>query len=186
MVKKKKVLPSKKLIKKPVKKIISKPTVRAKKKKVLATPKGYNSITPYLIIDQASKAIAFYKKVFGAKEVLRMDRPDGKIMHAELKIGDSKIMLSDACPEMGAHAPDKTHYGAISIHLYVKDVDTVVKSAIKAGAIIIKPVEDMFYGDRSGMLQDPYGHMWCVSSHIEDVTPGKIKKRAEELFGKNK
>jgi len=113
-----------------------------------------------------------------------MDRPDGKVAHAELKIGDSKIMLGDPCPEKGSCSPQASNECSVSIHLYVKNVDAVVKSAVKAGAKLMKPVEDMFYGDRSAMFKDPYNHHWCVSTHIEDVSPAKLKKRAAELFGK--
>ncbi|HSW93226.1 MAG TPA: VOC family protein [Gammaproteobacteria bacterium] len=168
--------------KKSAKKAVRKPV--AKKKKVLAIPKGYHSITPYLIVDQAADAITFYKKAFGAKELLRMDHPNGKVGHAELKIGDSKMMLADECPEMNAHAPKTQGGSAVSMHLYVKNVDVIVKAAVKAGAKLTRPVTDMFYGDRSGMLEDPFGHVWCVSTHIEDVTPAKVRKRAAEFYQK--
>lgn len=153
------------------------------KKKVLAIPKGYHSITPYLIVNNAAMAIEFYKKVFGAKEVLRMDQPGGRVGHAELKIGDAKIMLADECPEMNAHSPQTGDSSPVSIHLYTKNVDATVDLAMTAGAKIIKPVQDMFYGDRSGTLEDPFGHKWHVSTHIEDVSIAKMKKRAAELFG---
>lgn len=154
------------------------------KKKVSAIPKGYNSITPYLIVSNAAKAIEFYKKIFGAKEAMRMDRPDGKVGHAELKFGDSKIMLADECPEMGAHRPHTVDDCAISVHFYTKNVDHIVEKAVAAGATLKRPVEDMFYGDRSGSVKDPFGHVWYVSTHIEDVTPAKLRKRAAELYGK--
>ncbi len=157
---------------------------KSKTKKVSFIPKGYHCITPYLIVDNATKAIAFYKKIFGAKEIMRMDRPDGKIGHAELKIGDAKIMLADECPEMKAHSPKGPHSGGISIHTYVKDVDATIKKAVTAGAKLTRKAEDMFYGDRSGSLRDPYGHHWFVSTHIEDVSKMQLKKRAAELFGK--
>lgn len=164
-------------IKKPVKKT----------KKVLFQPKGYYAITPYLIVDNARKAIEFYKKAFGAKSVMCMDMPNGKIAHAELKIGDSKIMLGDECHEKGAKSPKTVGGSAMSIHLYVKNVDATVKAAVSAGATLIREVQDMFYGDRSGGLQDPSGHQWYVATHIEDVTPSQLKKRSAELFGgKNK
>jgi PhnB protein len=182
MVKKKKASISKKIVKKPIKKPIKKMAVKAKKKKVLAIPKGYNSITPYLIVHNSKEAINFYMKVFGAKQVMRMDKPDGKIAHAELKIGDSKIMLADECPEMNKHSSGPTNNCSVTIHLYVKDVDTVVKTAIKAGAKLTKPVENMFYGDRAGGLEDPYGHNWYISTHIENVTPAQLRKRVAEIF----
>jgi PhnB protein len=185
-VAKKKKKPSvvrKKLSQKTKKKVTKKVGVK-RKKKVLAIPKGYHSITPYLIVNHAAKAIDFYKKVFGAKEVMRMEHKNGKVGHAELKIGDAKIMLADEYPEMGVHSPRAYGGSAVSIHLYVKDVDTTVAKAISAGAKLARPVENMFYGDRSGMIEDPYGHKWYVSTHVEDVSPATIRKRAEALFGK--
>lgn len=180
-MKKKKMVVKKKT--KPVRKSLKKSPVKAaKKKKVLAIPKGYHSVIPYMVVDHAANAITFYKKAFGAKEQGRMDHPNGKVAHAELKIGDSRIMLADECHEMNVHSP-KTHGGcAVSIHLYVKNVDAVVKAAVKAGAKLTSPVMDMFYGDRCGMLEDPFGHVWCVSTHIEDVTPAKVRKRAAEFY----
>lgn len=171
---------------KPVKAKINnkaKTTRKVKKRKVLPIPKGYHSITPYLIADEAAKAIAFYKSVFGAKQMFRMDKPDGKVGHAELKIGDAKIMVADKCPEMEQMSNGDYGSGAISIHLYTKNADVVIKKAVSAGAKILMPIQDMFYGDRSGMIKDPFGHMWCVSTHIEDVTPAKMKKRAVEIYG---
>lgn len=153
------------------------------KKKVLTQPKGYHSITPYLIVEDAANAIVFYKDAFGAKEVMRMEH-SGKVGHAELKIGDAKIMLADEWPEMNAHGPRQYGGSAVSIHLYVKDVDRIIEKAVSLGAILERPVENMFYGDRSGILQDPYGHHWCVSTHIEDVSPAETRKRAAALFNK--
>ncbi len=148
-----------------------------RKKKVLAIPKGYNSITAYLIVNQAAEAINFYKSVFKAKVVMRMDKPDGKIGHAELKIGDTKIMLADEHPEIGARSPNAYGGAAVGIHLYTKDVDQVVEKALKAGANLKMPVQDMFYGDRCGSIIDPFGHQWHVATHIENVTPAKMRKR---------
>lgn len=172
----------KKQVSKQKKKATKKVTV--KRKKVLPIPKGYHSITPYLIVSNGVKAIEFYKKAFGATAVICMQHSGEKIGHAELKIGDSKIMLGDGCPEMGAHSPE--HFGGspVSLHFYVKDVDAVVKRAVAAGAKLIRPVADMFYGDRCGGLEDPYGHKWYLATHIEDLTLAQIKKRAAELFGK--
>src|SRR6185312_2750247 len=135
--------------------------LKPKKKKVMAIPKNYHSITAYLIVEDAAGALEFYKKAFAAKKVLRMEH-QGKIMHAEITIGDSKLMLSDGCSEMGARSP--AHFGGspVSMHLYVKDVDAVVKRAVAAGAKLTRPVENMFYGDRCGEVQDPYGHKWYI------------------------
>ncbi len=171
------------LKKKPTKKATKKVTSKAKKK-VSAIPKGYNSVIPYLIVKNAAKALEFYKKVFGAKEVMRMEQPDGKISHAELNVGDSKIMLADECPEMGALGPQEGGNAAISIHLFIKNVDDVVEKAVSLGAIIKRPVQDMFYGDRSGAVEDPFGHRWFVSTHIEDVSKAMMKKRAAQAFSK--
>lgn len=156
---------------------------KSKEKKVSALPKGYNNVTSYLIVNGAARAIEFYKKVFGAKEMLRMQQPDGKIMHAELKIGDSKIMLADECPDMGAHSPDACGGTPVIIHLYVNNVDATIEKAVAAGAKLMRPIEDMFYGDRSGAIEDPYGHKWSVATHVEDVTPAETRKRAAALFG---
>jgi len=182
---KKKRIASKK--KKPLatkKKITSKKTTVKRKKKVSAVPKGYHAITPYLIVSNAAKAIAFYKKALGAKEMLRKEHADGKIGHAELKIGDSKIMLADEFVEIGACSPEKFGGCPVMMHLYVKNADAVIAKAVSSGAKVIRPAENMFYGDRSGMILDPYGYKWCVSTHIEDVTPAQMKKRIAELFGK--
>lgn len=186
---KKSISKAKRVLKKPVKKAIKKTTKKLaaspKKKKVAAIPKGYHSITPYLIMtNDAAKAINFYKKVFGAKEALRMDGPGGEVMHAELKIGDAKIMLADEYPEMNCCGPQTYGGSPVGIHLYIKNVDEVVKKAVKNGAKLLKAVEDMFYGDRSGTIEDPHGHQWTISTHIEDVTPAQIRKRVPELFGK--
>jgi len=163
-------------------KSLKKPAVR--RKKVSAIPKGYNSITPYLIVNNAAKAADFYKTVFSAKEGIRMDGPEGKICHLELKIGDAKIMLADEMPERGAKSPENYGGCAVSICLYTKDVDATIKTAISAGAKLIRPVENMFYGDRAGAVQDPFGHIWHVATHIEDVSPAMQKKRAMEQFAK--
>lgn len=174
---------TKKIVKKPAKKVIKKVTkaVSSKKKKVLAIPKGYNTVIPYLIVDGAMNAIEFYKKAFGAKVKFCMPKEEGKVGHAELQIGDSKIMLADEYPEMGAYGPKSSQGAPFSIHLYVKDVDAVVKRAVDAGAQLQREVKDQFYGDRSGGVMDPFGHMWYVSTHIEDVTPAQIKKRLADM-----
>lgn len=152
-------------------------------KKVSALPKGYLHITPYLIVNEAASALEFYKKVFGAKEVMRMQREANKIGHAEIKIGDAKIMLADECPESNVIPPTKLGGSSVLIHLYVKNVDDVINQALSLGAKLVKPIENMFYGDRSGSIEDPYGHCWCVATHIEDVSPAQLKKRMSDLFG---
>jgi PhnB protein len=151
-------------------------------KKVSPIPEGYNSITPYLIIKGAAQAIDYYMKVFGATEVFRMDGPDGKVGHAELKIGDSRIMLADENPNMGAGYASAASIGAspVSLYLYLPDVDRVVEQAVAAGAKLLKPVEDQFYGDRSGFIQDPFGHLWGVATHVEDVAPQELEERAKK------
>lgn len=146
-------------------------------------PKGYHSITPYLIVKGGLKAIEFYKKAFGAKRVICMEHK-GKVAHAELTIGDSKIMLGDENKDMKALAPKYFGGSPISIHVYVKNVDTVVDRALKAGAKLIRPVENQFYGDRSGAVEDPFGHTWYIATHIEELTMKEVKKRALELYGK--
>ncbi len=155
----------------------SKKTAVKRKKKILAVPKGYNHITPYLIVNEADKAIDFYKNVFKAKLVMRMEKQDGKVGHAELKIGDTKIMLADEHPERGIHSPSSHGDTGVGIHLYTKQVDNTVDKALAKGATLKMPVQDMFYGDRCGTIVDPFGHLWHVATHIEDVTPAKIRKR---------
>jgi PhnB protein len=150
--------------------------------KVSPIPAGYNSITPYLVVRGAAQAIDYYKSVFGATEVFRMDGPDGKVGHAELKIGDSRIMLADENPSMGAGYTSATSIGAspVSLYLYIPDVDRVVERAVAAGAKLLKPVQDQFYGDRSGFIQDPFGHLWGVATHVEDVSPQELEERAKK------
>ena len=141
-------------------------------------PDGYNSVIPYLHIKGAARALEFYKSAFGAKEVLRMPGPGGQVMHAELKIGDSMIMLSDEHPQMGALGPQSVGGTPVTLHLYVENVDAVVQKAVAAGATLDQPVKDQFYGDRSGLLTDPFGHKWHVATHVEDVSPEDLKVRA--------
>ena len=142
-------------------------------------PEGYHSITPYLIIKGAAEAIEFYKKAFGATELLRMPYPDGKIGHAELKIGDSPFMLADEVPDMKYRGPEALGGSPVSILLYVNDVDAVFKKAIAEGAKEDRAVEDKFYGDRAGSLIDPFGHTWHVATHKEDVTPEEMERRSK-------
>jgi PhnB protein len=139
-------------------------------------PDGYHSLTPYLIVDGAAEAMEYYKKAFGATELFRMEH-EGKIGHAEMKIGDSPFMLSDGHAEMGYKGPKAYGGTPVSLMIYVDDVDTVYPQAIAAGGTELKPLQDQFYGDRSGTLTDPYGHVWTVATHKEDVTPEEIDKR---------
>jgi PhnB protein len=141
-------------------------------------PEGYHSVTPYLIIKGAADAIEYYKKAFGATELFRMPQPDGKIGHAEIKIGDSPIMIADEFPEMNYLGPQSLGGTAVSILLYVDDVDTVFPRALSEGGTEQKPLQDQFYGDRSGTLKDPFGHVWTIATHTEDLSPEEIGKRA--------
>ena len=144
---------------------------------VKSIPEGYHAVTPYLIIKGAADALEFYKKAFGATELFRMAQPDGRIGHAEMQIGDSRIMLADEYPEMTYLSPATLGGSASSIMLYVEDVDAVFPRALAAGATEQRPVEDKFYGDRTGSLVDPFGHVWHVGTHKEDVTPEEMEKR---------
>lgn len=143
-------------------------------------PKGYNSITPYLVIKGAAEAIEYYKNVFGATELFRMPDPSGRIGHAELMIGDSHIMLADEFPEMNYRGPVSDGSSPVSLLLYVEDVDSIVERATAAGAKVLKPVQDQFYGDRSGFIQDPFGHLWGVATHKEDVSPEEMEERMKK------
>ncbi|MGH9401439.1 MAG: VOC family protein [Terriglobia bacterium] len=146
--------------------------------KVKPIPEGYHTATPYLIVSGGANAIEFYKKAFGAKELLRMAQPDGRIGHAEIKIGDSVIMLADEHPEIGARSPQTLGGSPVSIHLYVEDVDAVFNQAIAAGAKVQRRLQDEFYGDRTGGVLDPFGHVWYIATHIEDIAPEELQKRA--------
>jgi len=144
-----------------------------------AVPDGYRTATPYLIVKGAAEAIEFYKRAFGATELLRMADPQGRIGHAEIKIGDSVIMLADEHPSMGYRGPRSLGGSTVSILLYLEDVDDVFERAVKAGAKAQRPVANQFYGDRSGTLEDPFGHVWTVATHVEDVPPEEMKRRAQ-------
>jgi PhnB protein len=143
-------------------------------------PDGYHTVTPYLIVHDGAGALEFYAKAFGASELFRMAAPGGKIGHAEIRIGDSVIMLADEYPEMGFRGPQSLGGSASSILLYVDDVDSRFKQAIAAGGTEMRPVQDQFYGDRSGTLKDPFGHVWTISTHKEDLTPEEIDRRHAE------
>jgi PhnB protein len=149
--------------------------------KAKPVPAGYHTLTPYLIINGAGAAIDFYKMAFGATESLRIPSPGGKVGHAELKIGDSPFMLADECPEMGARSPQSLGGTPVSLLLYVADVDAVCRQAVAAGGKLVRPVTDQFYGDRSGAVQDPFGHIWHVSTHIEDVPPEELQRRSAAM-----
>jgi PhnB protein len=144
---------------------------------VKAIPEGYHTVTPYLIVNGAARALDFYRKAFGAKEQVRMPGPDGKVMHAEIQIGDSKVMLADEFPQMGAKSPQSIGGTPVGICLYVAKVDAVYEQAVAAGAKVERPLQDQFYGDRSGTVIDPFGHKWTIATHIEDVTPAEMEKR---------
>jgi PhnB protein len=141
-------------------------------------PDGYHTATPYLIIRDASSALEFYKKAFGARELMRMPGPDGKIAHAEIKIGDSPIMIGEESLARGARSPQTLGGSPVGIFLYVEDVDAFSKQAISAGAKVLMPIQDQFWGDRYGKLTDPFGHVWDVATHKEDVPPEEMQKRA--------
>jgi PhnB protein len=142
-------------------------------------PEGYHTVTPYLAVEDAAKAIEYYKRAFGAKERVRMDAPGGKIGHAELEIGDSLVMLSDPFPQSSTKPPKDLGGTTGSVFMYVEDVDSVVQDAIDAGATVTMPVEDMFWGDRFGTVTDPFGHQWSIATHIEDVPPEEMEERAK-------
>ena len=140
-------------------------------------PDGYHTATPYLIVNDAAAAIDYYKRAFGATELMRLPRPDGKVAHAEIRIGDSTIMLADEAPQMGARSPKTIGGSPVSIMLYVENVNDRFPKAIAAGGKEIHPLKDQFYGDRSGTLEDPFGHTWTIGTHVEDVSPEEINKR---------
>lgn len=142
---------------------------------------GYHIVTPYLTVDDAAAAIEFYKKAFGAKEIMRLPMGD-KIAHADILIGDSHVMLSDEFPDMDKLGPNKRGGGTCSLMIYVEDSDAAFAQAVNAGATAVRPVEDQFFGDRSGWVKDPFGHEWTLSTHIEDVSPEEMNKRMAEMI----
>jgi PhnB protein len=145
-------------------------------------PEGYHTLTAYLAVDDASAAIEFYKKAFGAKERMRMDAPRGKIGHAELEIGDSLIMLSDPFPQSQVKPPQEVGGTTMSIFMYSDDVDVAIQKAVAAGATVAQEAQDMFWGDRFGTVTDPYGHHWSIATHVEDVSPEEMAKRGKEAM----
>lgn len=150
---------------------------------VKSIPEGHHTVTPYLILEGAAEAIEFYKSAFGATELFRFPTPDEKIGHAEIKIGDSPVMLADAYPEMGYKGPKSLGGSPVSLMIYVEDVDSVFNRAVEAGATVREAVSDKFYGDRIGTLIDPFGHVWHVATHKEDVSLEEMKERAQAASG---
>jgi len=146
-----------------------------------AIPEGMHTVTPHLVCAGAAEAIDFYKKAFGATELSRMADADGKIMHASIKIGDSPLMLNDENPEWGVFGPKHLKGSPVTIHLYVENVDAVFDQAVRAGAKATMPVADMFWGDRYGRVEDPFGHQWSIGTHVRDVTPEEMQKAMEEM-----
>ena len=155
-------------------------------KKVDPIPAQYPGVTPYLSVNDAASAIDFYKKGFGATEIMRLDGPDGKVGHAEFKIGNALVMLADEFPDYGNLSPKTLGGTAVRLHMYVEDVDAFFEKAVAAGAKVLIPIADQFYGDRSGRLEDPFGHVWIVSTHTEDVSPEEMEKRMEAYSQKEK
>ncbi|HLM55587.1 MAG TPA: VOC family protein [Pyrinomonadaceae bacterium] len=146
---------------------------------------GFNNVTPYLCVSDAARAIEFYKEAFGATELMRMEAPGGKIGHAELKIGDSVVMLADEFPEMNFRSPQSIGGAAVQFYIYDEDVDARVERAVAAGAKLTRPVKDEFYGDRSGAVEDPFGHHWYIATHIEDPSPEEVMRRMEAEMGQD-
>ena len=158
------------------------PAKRAPAKKTVSPiPAGHPAVSPYLIVDDAPRALEFYKKAFGAKELMRHAGPDGRIGHAEIRIGDSIVMLADEHLEVDAKSPKTVGGTPVRLHLYVTDVDAVARQAAGAGAKTVRPVQTQFYGDRNGMLEDPFGHQWHVSTHVADVSAAELRRRAAQM-----
>jgi PhnB protein len=150
---------------------------------IKAIPEGYRTLTPYLVLADANAGIEFYKRALGAAEVYRLQAPDGKIGHAELTIGDSRLMLADEAPEYGAKSPRAFGGCPIGLYVYVSDVDAAAQRFLAAGGSLVRPVETQFYGDRSGQFDDPEGYRWTLSQHVEDVSPEEMDRRARALYG---
>jgi PhnB protein len=152
--------------------------------KAKSIPEGYHSVTPYLVIKGAKDALDFYKKAFGAEEIYRLDMPDGRVGHCEIQIGNSRIMFSDEMPEMPdvvARSPSTLQGTTAGFNIYLDDVDARFDHAVAAGAVVKRPVKDQFYGDRSGTVQDPFGHVWTLATHVEDVSPEELKRRMASM-----
>jgi PhnB protein len=145
-------------------------------------PEGYHTLTPHIVVSDAAKAIEFYEKAFGAKEVMRMDGPGGSVLHAEIKIGDSPIMIAEEHPDMGVRSPLSIGGSPVTLNLHVADCDKMFNQAVSAGATATMPPADQFWGDRYGKLKDPFGHHWAISTHTEDLTPEEIGNRAKAFF----
>lgn len=150
--------------------------------KVNAIPVGYEGATPYLIVKDATRALEFYQKAFGATEIMRIPAREGKVGHAEIKIGAALIMLADEFPDMNCRSPQSFGGTPVSIMVYVQDVDRFVNRAVAAGATVLRPVENKFYGDRAASLEDPFGHQWHFATHVEDMPPDELAKRAEAFM----
>ena len=146
-------------------------------------PAGYHAVTPYLIVKGAAQAIAWYTEVFGAREHMRLPAPGGKLAHAEIAIGDTRLMIADEMPGCEAHGPGTYGGSPVGLHLYVSDVDAVMRRALDSGGVRRRPVENQFYGDRSGTLQDPFGHTWHIATHVEDVPPAELQRRMAAFGG---
>ena len=153
---------------------------------VKPVPDGYATATPYLIVRDGSAAIDYYKRAFGATELFRMAGPDGKLGHAEIQIGNSRIMMADEHPAMGARSPQSLGGTPVSILLYVEGVDKRFQQALAAGGKAVRPLKDQFYGDRSGTLEDPFGHVWTIATHMEDLSPEEMNKRMEAMMKEHK
>jgi PhnB protein len=153
--------------------------------KVKPVPDGYHTVTPYLIVNGAAAAIDFYKKAFGAEELVRMPTPAGKVGHAELQVGDSRVMLADEFPEMGAKGPGSFGGSPVHLLLYVNDCDAMFHRAVEAGGKVKRPLKDQFYGDRSGSIEDPFGHDWTIATHKEDLSPEEMNRRAAAAMAGN-
>jgi PhnB protein len=158
---------------------------RGKAKRVRPVPAGYHSVTPYLACGDAARAIEFYKKAFGAAELMRIPGPNGSIGHAEVRIGDSRVMLTDEYREMDFLSPLTRGGTTVHIHLYVADVDRMAERALAAGAKLLQPVQDKFYGDRTGSIRDPFGHVWHLATHTEDLSKAEMKRRAEKALAQS-
>jgi len=172
----------KKAAKRPAKKTMKRPAKKAAPRKVSAIPRGYTSVTPGLIFKDARPALDWYGKVFGATVTTRMDLPDGRIMHAEVRIGDAVVMLGDEAPQMGMPSAETLGGASAGLMLYVKDCDAVYARAVAAGAKPLVPLADMFWGDRYGQIIDPFGHRWAIATHLKDLTPRQMKAAAEAFM----